>query len=85
MCELESIPAAKIEWFYNETNITHKITKMREKYECIYEPEHHSATLIIKNVNVMDSGNYTLKAKNQLGECKSTCNLEVKSKNFNFK
>lgn len=27
----------------------------------------------------MDAGFYTLKAKNELGEFKTTCNLEVKS------
>ncbi len=79
-CEFDSFPYAKIEWFYNETNITHKITKYKEKYHCLYEPEKHKITLIIKNVNLIDAGFYTLKAKNQFGEFKSTCNLQIKSK-----
>ena len=63
--------------FFNETNITQKVNTYKEKFEYKYEPSSHSATLIIKNVNDKDKGNYTLQAKNKNGVTKSTCFLDV--------
>ena len=76
-CEIESFPAAQVEWFFNETNITQKVTTYKEKFEYKYEPSSHSVTLIIKNVNEKDKGNYTLQVKNKNGTSKSTCFLDV--------
>lgn len=50
---------------------------MKEKYEYVYEPAQHSSTLIIKNVNSKDKGDYTFLVKNNLGTCKSVCFLDV--------
>ena len=41
------------------------------------ETKFDNATLIIKNVNDKDKGNYTLQAKNKNGISKSTCFLDV--------
>jgi hypothetical protein len=76
-CQFDSGLASQVEWFFNETNITQKVTSYREKFEYVYEPATHSATLIIKNVNEKDKGTYTFKAKNNNGVCKSTCLLDV--------
>ena len=77
ICEFESISPTQVEWFFNETNITQKVNTYKEKYEYRYEPASHSATLIIKNVNDKDKGNYTMQVKNKNGFIKSTCLLEV--------
>jgi len=77
-CQFDAFPQADLEWYFNEENITHTIMQKVEKYEWSYEPQQHSATLIIKNVNANDKGNYLLKMTNNLGVCKSICFLDVK-------
>lgn len=61
-------------------NITDKVAKLKEKYEFIQEPSDQTSTLIIKNVNSKDVGDYTLVLKNVSGVCKSTCHLDVSGK-----
>ena len=43
-----------------------------------YSIENKGANLIIKNVNQFDIGAYECVARNQLGEAKSSTNLQVK-------
>ena len=77
-CQFDT--SAQVDWYFNETSITERISKyseLREKYEIVYEPARHSTSLIIKNVNEADKGNYLMRAKNSKGFCTSECLVDI--------
>ena len=84
-CKFDYSEENQIEWYFNQTNITERIVKMKEKFEYIHEPENHSSTLIIKNVNSKDKGDYTFLVRNNFGTCKSVCHLDVNCKKREYK
>uniref|UniRef100_A0A668AG10 Ig-like domain-containing protein n=1 Tax=Myripristis murdjan TaxID=586833 RepID=A0A668AG10_9TELE len=71
-CEIAGEPAPEVEWL--KDNITLSVTSnMRlSRSKNVY-------TLEICQAAVADSGKYTIKARNQCGQCSATCSLNVLS------
>ncbi len=75
-CECDT-QSARVEWFFNKSNITDRIGKSTERYQYEYDAQTHTSTLIIKTVKSKDKGEYTFSAKNNAGVCISTCRLDI--------
>ena len=65
----------RVEWFLNGTSIPANNTK----YEITFKPDQGICSLIISNVNKVDSGEYTCRVLSNFGEHSSVCLLKVQS------
>ena len=74
-CKLSSHPPAKVNWYFNETNV-----EMSGKYSLDVQPTGNGqgiASLTIQNPQKADSGRYMCEAFSELGRSVSTCVLVV--------
>ena len=78
MVQIEAYPPPKFSWFVNGRPVMPS-----QRFKINYE--NGLITLIIFNVQPEDSGDYLLKASNEVGECtwKTTLNVKRKYSNIN--
>lgn len=70
--QCKGFPKPGVEWKHNG-----EIIEVGEKHKILYADE-ESMSLVIKNITTEDAGQYTIHAKNELGEDESSINLVVK-------
>ena len=70
-CSIVGFPKPEVTWYKDNSpvNTSDTVKTNFDGETCI---------LTLKNIQVSQSGSYMIKAKNDLGECKSTCVLHVK-------
>ncbi|XP_069964240.1 obscurin isoform X3 [Bactrocera oleae] len=71
--QCKGFPKPGVEWKHNG-----EIIEVGEKHKILYADE-ESMSLVIKNITTEDAGQYTIHAKNELGEDESSINLVVKA------
>ncbi|XP_054712056.1 obscurin-like isoform X2 [Uloborus diversus] len=71
--KITGYPKPKVTWFHKDKEVS-----SGGRYRFLFADE-ESFTLVIKNVKKDDSGKYSVKAVNEMGEAESSCNLSVKS------
>ena len=76
MVQIEAYPPPKFSWFVNGRPVLPS-----QRFKINYE--NGLITLIIFNVQPEDSGDYLLKASNEVGECTWKTTLNVKRKYWN--
>ncbi|RNA22007.1 titin isoform X16 [Brachionus plicatilis] len=74
-CHFKSTKTEKIDWFFNQINLNDKINNQKDKYEL--KSTNEETSLVIKNINVKDMGDYSCCVYNPSGKCRSVCHLDV--------
>jgi len=64
---------SQVEWYLNGTEIPINNTK----YEIIFKPDQGVCSLVISNVNKVDSGEYSCRVVSNFGEHLSKCVVKV--------
>ncbi|XP_035216758.1 obscurin-like isoform X2 [Stegodyphus dumicola] len=71
--KITGYPKPKVTWYHKNKEVS-----TGGRFRFLFADE-ETFTLVIKNVKKDDSGKYSVKASNEMGEAESSCNLTVKS------
>ena len=72
-CVIAASPEATVQWYKDDI-------PLKESRDVTLLKHGDSCQLVLKNTSLKTAGEIKVRAANELGECQSTCNLEVKNK-----